>query len=77
MPYIRVRVQTGCRKESITHEHDLWKVAIREKAERGSANKRVREVLAHALTVPPNALRLVKGATSPAKTFLLSNKKIS
>ena len=75
MPYIRVRVQTGRRKESVTHEHDLWRIAVREKAERGAANVRVRELLAHALQVPPKALRLVAGATSPAKTYLLTNKQ--
>ena len=48
-------------------------VEVREKAQNGEANRRVRELLAHTLNVPIQTLRLVKGTTSPSKTYLLTN----
>lgn len=73
MAYVKVRVRTGCRREQVEHMKDLWKIEVRERAERGEANRRVKELLALHLRVPDRALRLIKGATSPSKLYLLTN----
>lgn len=73
--YIHVRVTTKSRKESITpsDKKDTYLISVKEKAELGLANARVKELLVQALHCNPSHLRLVKGGTSPSKTFLLNN----
>lgn len=51
----------------------MYTVEVREKAERGEANDRVRTLLAETLCVRTTDLRLTKGATSPSKLYLLTN----
>jgi uncharacterized protein YggU (UPF0235/DUF167 family) len=72
--YVRARVTTEAREESVVeHAPGLWHIRVREKPERGSANARVRALIARHLGVPEGTLRLIKGATSPSKTFLFVN----
>lgn len=68
--YVRVRVTPGVRTESVSERSGVYHIAVREKAEGGLANARVRDVLARALGLERAQVRLVKGATSPAKLFL-------
>lgn len=73
---MRVRVKAGARKERMEEvEEGVYVIQVREKAERGLANERVRTLLAQALRVRPEDLRLVKGATSGMKLFLLGNRE--
>lgn len=73
--YVRIKVKAGARKERMELvEEGVYTVSVREKAERGLANERVRVVLARALGVRPDDLRMVKGATSCIKLFLLANR---
>ncbi len=72
--YLQVRAKTESRKESaIETSINRWSVSVREKAAHGAANARIRIVLAHALGVHPQTLRLIKGASSPSKLYLLNN----
>jgi uncharacterized protein YggU (UPF0235/DUF167 family) len=72
--YIQVRATAGAKKESIEAVGtNKWRVSVRAKAERGSANARIKEVLAEHLGIEVKMLRLVKGATSSSKLFLLIN----
>lgn len=72
--YIRVRAIAGARKERVERKHNgIYEITVREKAERGKANKLIRTLLAKDLHVPENRLRLITGNTSPAKIFLLVN----
>ncbi len=74
--YVRVRVKAGARKERMEEvEEGVYAVRVREKAERGLANERVRILLAQALGVRPEDLHMVKGATSCMKLFLLGNRE--
>jgi len=68
--YVRVRVTPGVRTESVRERSGVYHIAVREKAEGGLANARVRDVLARALGLEAARVRLVKGATSPSKLFL-------
>lgn len=71
--YIHVRVTTKGRSESVTKKNDTYHITVKEKPERGVANKRVRELLAQTLHSNPKEFRLVKGGTSPSKTYLFTN----
>lgn len=72
MRHVKVRVKAGAKKERILEQDtDTYIIDVREKPERGEANKRVRELLGEALGVPPGRLRLTKGARSPSKIYSL------
>lgn len=72
--YVRVFVHAGKRKERILEvASSTYEIHVREKAERGEANARVREMLALVLGVRVEDVRMVKGARSPHKTYLLIN----
>ncbi len=74
--YVRVRVKAGARKERMEEVGEgVYTIHVREKAERGLANARVRSLLAQALGVRVEDVRMVKGATSCMKLFLLGNRK--
>ena len=71
--YIHVRVSTKGRSESIEKKKYTYYITVKEKPERGAANKRVREILAQTFHGNPKEFRLVKGGTSPSKTYLFTN----
>lgn len=73
--YIHVRVATNARKENIQKNKNMYHITVREKAQQGQANARVKDLLSEALHCSPKQLRLIKGATTPSKTFLLINTK--
>lgn len=59
---IRVRVSPGARREGLVGRHgDGWKVRVSAPPECGRANESVVRVLADALTLPRNGVRLVSG----------------
>lgn len=70
--YIKVKVHAGEKKEKLLQKSaDTFEIWVKAPAERGLANAAVRTVLCAHLGVAENKLSLIKGATSPAKIFLL------
>lgn len=70
--YLKVKVHAGEKKEKLLQKTpDSFEIWVKAPAERGLANAAVRAALAAHLGVAENKLSLVKGATSPAKIFLL------
>ena len=70
--YLKVKVHAGEKKEKLLQKApDSFEIWVKAPAERGLANAAVRAALAAHLGVAENKLSLVKGATSPAKIFLL------
>lgn len=68
--YIRVKVTPGARKESFEMiSKDHFEAAVREKAERNMANRRVSQLVAMYFGIPSGKVRLVSGHRSPAKIF--------
>ena len=68
--YVSVRVVAGAKKESLEVLKDnRLKVYVKEPAERGLANRRVQQLVALHLKLPPSKARLISGHTSPAKLF--------
>ena len=70
--FVKVRVKTGQKKESVERILDHYRISVREKPERGEANERVLILLARALRVPVARIRFVKGRQSPSKVFSVS-----
>ncbi len=66
--YIKVKVTAGARKESLEKiSDDHFEVAVKEKAERNMANKRVLELIADFFSLPSGKVKLVSGHHSPGK----------
>lgn len=69
---IRVKAQAGATREAVEEIRGGYKISVREKAEAGRANARIKELLARELGVPSGRVRLVKGAREPSKIFRVS-----
>ena len=70
--YLKVKVHADEKKDKLVRKSiDTFEIWVKAPAERGQANAAVRALLAAHLNLPENKLSLVKGATSPAKIFLL------
>jgi len=69
--YIHVRVVTDSKKEVVKEKNSTFYITVKEKPQRGLANKRVRELLAQNLGCTIQDLRLIKGSQSPSKTYQL------
>ena len=68
--YIKVKVHAGEKKNLVkTKAPDAVELWVKAPAERGLANEAVRVLLGEQLGVEAKKLRLIKGATSPAKIF--------
>jgi len=67
---IKVKVFPGSKKEGILRRsEDSFEVRVKERPERGMANRAVIELLSSYFGVPPSRIRLVKGAKSRNKIF--------
>ncbi len=70
--YFKVKVHADEKREKLLQKSvDTFEIWVKAPAERGLANAAVRAALAAHLGVAENKLSLIKGATSPAKIFLL------
>lgn len=68
--HVRVAVKSSARRESLEEtKKNTFSITVREKAERGEANDRVRALLARHFRIPVSAIRFVSGARSTKKTF--------
>ena len=65
---LRLRVRAGASRDAIEGEHaGALRVRVTTAPEKGKANRRVLELLAEVLGLPPTALRLLAGETRPDK----------
>lgn len=68
--FIKVKVHPGEKKNILQRKSpDSFEAWVKAPASQGQANDAARTLLAAALGVEPKKLRLIKGATSPAKIF--------
>lgn len=66
--YAKVIAEPGAKKEKITQlKKDHFIIAVKEKAERNAANKRILEVLSAFLNIPTGDLKIVIGHRSRSK----------
>ena len=65
---VKVKVKPEAKKEMFTVlKKDSFSISVREKAERGEANSRVRTLLARHFRVLPGVVNIVSGHRSPHK----------
>ena len=65
---LRLRVRAGAHRDGIEGEHGgALRVRVTAAPEKGKANRRVLELLADVLGVPPSELRLLAGESRPDK----------
>ncbi|WP_424245134.1 hypothetical protein Dip510_000223 [Elusimicrobium posterum] len=68
--YIKVKVHADSKKNEVLKKaEDTFEIWVKAPAERGLANEAVTKIIAAQLGIEPKKLRLIKGATSPAKIF--------
>lgn len=71
---LRVQAQPKARRSGVTGMHaGRLKVAVTAPPDKGKANAALVDVLADALGIKRCQLKLLSGATSPAKVFLVSD----
>jgi len=72
MSPLRLKVKAGAKRSALLGMHGgALKIAVTAAPEKGKANRAVLKLLGDALGVPPSALQLVAGASSPDKTVLV------
>jgi len=68
--FIKVKVSPKSKKEEIIKKTENgYIVYVKEKAEEGRANQRVREILSVYFKIPAGKIRLIKGGKKPNKIF--------
>jgi uncharacterized protein (TIGR00251 family) len=70
MPYLKIRVTPGARREEIPGWlGDALRVRVSAPPERGKANQAAARLVAAALDLPPRQVTLERGATSRDKVL--------
>lgn len=70
---VRVVVAPGARRERIEEvKPNVFSISVREKAERGEANERVRILLARHFHTIPKSVRILSGHRGKNKTLAIS-----
>ncbi len=68
--FIKVKTHPLSKKEEIIKKNeDSFEIKIKEKAERGEANKKVKELLSKHFNIPLGKVALRKGAKQKNKIF--------
>ncbi len=71
-----VKARAGARRNEIRGVHDgALKIAVRQVAEKGKANRAIVELLSQSLGIPKSDIELIHGGTSSNKQLLLRNAK--
>ncbi len=66
--YVKVKVKPNSKKEMVEKiSEDTLHISIKEKAERGEANKRVCEIVRNLFNNPRGGVIIVSGHHSPTK----------
>lgn len=69
--YVKVKVITESKKESVIIKGDKIAVNVKEKASAGEANRRVREIISSLF--PQKEIKLIKGQKSKSKIFFVND----
>ena len=73
---IKVKVFPGSKKEEITEKsEDSFEVMVKEKPERGLANRATKKILSSYFKIPESKVKLIKGFKERNKIFKISKIK--
>jgi len=68
--FLKVKVFPDSKKEEVIKKtDDEFEVKVKEKAEKGLANQKVKEILASYLNMPAEKIILIRGAKQRNKIF--------
>jgi len=68
--FIKVKIFPKSKTEKIIKKtEDSYIIHVKEKAEEGRANQRVKEILSVYFKIPAGKIRLLKGGKKPNKIF--------
>lgn len=71
--FIKVKVQTGVRKEKIEQKtEDHFIISVKEPAERNLANNRICEIISLLFKVPRNKVKIINGHQSSSKILSIN-----
>jgi len=74
--YIKVKVTAGAKKETFEKiSDDHFEVAVKEKAERNMANKKVLELVAGFFELPIWKVKIISGHHSPGKILSIDTEE--
>lgn len=73
--YIKAKVTTEAKRDSLTKFGRHFLITVKEKAVRNLANNKARELVGEHFGVPGKTVRIVAGHRSPAKIFSLDIEK--
>lgn len=66
--YVKVKVKPNSKKEKIEKiSENTFSIAVREKAERGEANKRICQIILNEFNNPPGGVIIISGHHSFTK----------
>ena len=72
--YIKVIVIAGAKKEKFVKKtKDVFEVAVKEKAEKNMANKRVIELISENFLVPVGKVKIINGHHHPHKLISINS----
>jgi uncharacterized protein YggU (UPF0235/DUF167 family) len=71
MQRVKVKVTPGARREHVAIEGDVLMVYVREPAQNGLATQRVKTLVARHFAVDISKVRLLTGAQSRTKAFVI------
>ena len=73
--YIKVKATPGARKELLEkEEEDVFRISVKEPAQRNFANKRIVELIARYFKVPLGKVRIINGHHHPSKLLSVDNE---
>ena len=73
--YIRIQVQAGAKKETVTQVSDTeFRITVREKAKMNAANKRIIEIAKVQIFPESSRVRIISGHHSPIKLLSVEHK---
>ena len=68
--FIKVKCHPSSKKEFFEkREENSFEIFVKEKPERGEANKKIIQILSEIYGTSTKKLRIIKGAKSPSKIF--------
>lgn len=71
---IKIKIFPNSKREEIIRKaKDSFEIKIKEKPEKGEANKRVFDILSYFLKIPKNKIRLIKGFRQRNKIFEIAD----
>jgi len=71
---ITIKVKTDAKQDKIEEKEGIFSVCVKERAEKGKANKKLIEILSKYFNVPKQNIEIITGKTSRNKIVEIYQK---